>query len=193
MLKLKTLLPVFIILIFSLSFTEVAAQYENTSGQKKEGQVKKRPKPQRPPKFFAGGMIGAGFSSYSSYVELAPIFGLNIMPGFQVGTRITYIWNSYRYQTSQFTEETVNLHHYGISIFARYVFFKGLYGHVEFEALSYDWYNANREWIYSLFLGGGYMQTIGGRGFATFAVLFNVIDNELYRNPIIRIGFGAGF
>jgi hypothetical protein len=34
-----------------------------------------------------------------------------------------------------------------------------------------------------------------GRAFASFAILFNVLDNvnSPYVNPIIRIGFGVGF
>jgi hypothetical protein len=136
-------------------------------------------------------MIGAGFSSYSSYVEVAPIIGYKVTPDFHVGTRISYIWNSFQYQTGPFTGERVNLHHYGIGVFARYIFFKGIYGHVEYEALSYDNYNLDRIWYNSLFLGGGFFQNIGGRGFATVAILFNVLDNNLYQNPIIRIGFGA--
>ncbi len=191
--KFRYLIPLLIVVFLSLSYSDATAQYENTSGQKKEGDVKKRPKPQKPKRFFAGGMIGAGFSSYSSYVELAPIFGYKITPAFHVGTRITYIWNSYQYQTGQYTGERVNLHHYGIGIFARYIFYKGIYGHVEYETLSFDDYYYDREWINSLFIGGGYFQNIGGSGFASFGILFNVLDNNLYRNPIIRIGFGAGF
>lgn len=181
-----------IILIIGLVIfsTGVAhAQYENTSGKKNEGQVKKRPAPRKENRWFAGGMLGAGFSSYSSYVEVSPLVGFKVTPAFHVGSRITYIWNSYQYTP----DERVNLHHYGASVFARYIFFKGLYGQVEFEGLSYDYYNYPREWITSLFLGGGYFQDIGGRGFASFALLFNVLPNDLYINPIIRIGFGASF
>lgn len=186
-----------LILITFLSFSVGTAysQYENTSGQKKEGDVKKRAKPQKPMQWFVGGMIGAGFSSYSSYVEVSPFIGYKITPAFHVGTRITYIWNSYLYRTGPYTDERVNLHHYGISLFTRYIIFKGLFAQVEYEALSYDYYVYQREWINSLFIGGGYFQNIGGRGFASFAILFNVLDDidSPYTNPVIRIGFGASF
>ena len=194
--KLRYLIPLLVIVFLSLTYSDATAQYENTSGQKKEGDVKKRPKPQKPKRFFAGGMIGAGFSSYSSYVELAPIFGYKVTPDFHVGTRINYIFNSYQvWNPATNTEQRVQLHHYGIGVFARYIFFKGIYGHVEYEALSFDYYYADRNWINSLFIGGGFMQNIGGSGFATFAILFNVLDSpdSPYVNPIIRIGFGAGF
>jgi len=187
----SSIIKYFFILLFAISINGAYAQYENTSGQKKEGEVKKRPKPKKSMRFFAGGMFGAGFSSYSSYVEVAPIFGVKITPDFHVGIRITYIWNSYEFQGGQ----RENLHHYGASLFARYVFFKGLFGQVEYEALSFDYYNYPREWITSLFIGGGYYQNIGGRGYASFAILFNLLDNidSPYANPIIRIGFGGSF
>jgi hypothetical protein len=36
---------------------------------------------------------------------------------------------------------------------------------------------------------------MGGQGFASFAILWNVLENDFspYTNPIIRIGFGVGF
>lgn len=184
----------FILIIGLVVFSTAAvqAQYENTSGQKKEGAVKKKPAARKVNRWFAGGMIGAGFSSYSSYIEVSPLVGFKVTKAFHVGSRITYIWNSYE----NYTGQRENLHHYGASLFARYIFFKGLYGHVEYEALSFD--NINdlpREWINSLFLGAGYLQDIGGHGFASFAILFNVLDNDNspYVNPIIRLGFGASF
>ena len=66
---------------------------------------------------------------------------------------------------------------------------------VEYEALSFDYYQDTRQWINSLFIGGGYYQDIGGRAYTSIAILFNVLEtpDSPYVNPIIRIGFGAGF
>ena len=185
----------FLLLILTGSMVSYA-QYENTSGgkqQEKKSQEKRQPL-KKPPRWFAGGMLGAGFSSYSSYVEVAPIVGYKVTRDFHVGTRITYIYNSYLIQTGPQTDKRVNLHHYGGSLFARYVFLRFLMAHAEYEMLSYDYYE-DREWINSLFLGGGYYQNIGGRSFASFLILFNVLDspNSPYANPIFRIGFGIGF
>ena len=128
------------------------------------------------------------------YIELAPIVGYKVTPNFHVGTRITYIFNSILYEaTPILPEERINYNHYGVGAFGRYIIYKGLFAQVEYEALNFDKYN-DREWISSLFIGGGYYQSIG-RSFASFAVLFNVLDNinSPYVNPIIRIGFGVGF
>ena len=71
--------------------------------------------------------------------------------------------------------------------------------HVEYELLSRNYYDRNdvsqRIMISSLFLGGGIYQSIGGKGFMSFMILFNVLDNEYspYANPMFRIGFGMGF
>jgi hypothetical protein len=187
----------FLIIIGLITFTSNLsfAQYENTSGKKQEGTVKKRQKPPKQNRWFAGGMIGAGFSSYSSYVEVAPIVGFKVTQAFHVGTRLTYIFNSYTFNYGLLNERKVQLHHYGISLFGRYVIWKGLFAHAEYEALSFDQDQFDRYWVNSLFLGGGFLQNIGGRGFMSFAILFNVLDNEYspYTNPSIRIGFGVGF
>jgi len=191
----------FLLLFLLALVTSIQAQYQNTSGQKREGEVqkkelkkKKRQKDYYP--WLLGGMLGAGFSSYSSYVQISPIIGYRITPAFHVGTRLTYIFNSYEVSPSR----RESYHDYGASIFTRYIFFKGLFAQVEYEALSYEYYdqninNKNRMWINSLFIGAGYFMNMGGRGFASFAILFNVLEDKYtpYTNPIIRIGFGFGF
>ena len=200
----------FVVFLF-ISSTEVSAQYENTSGQKKEGDVKKRPKPPKPKRWFVGGMFGAGFSSYSSYIELSPIIGYEPIRNLQIGARLTYIYNSTYRQTgaNPYTENRVSLNHFGASLMARYIIFKGIFAQMEYEMLSYDnkWYDYNinsptygqqfeeRIPINTLFLGGGFFQRIGNSGFASFAILFPIAENyeSFYNNYVIRISFGGFF
>jgi len=195
--KIKIII-VFFCLLTGLSASPVLAQYENTSGKTNEGKVNKQPKKQMVQRWFTGGMIGGGFSSYNAYFEIAPIVGYRVTPDFHIGTRLTYIYESHRFMTNLNTEEHINLNHFGASIFLRYLFFKFLFAHAEYEALNYDFYNFStgheRQWVNSLFVGGGLYQSIGGRGFMTFAILFNLLDNSNspYSNPIFRIGFGIG-
>ncbi len=187
----------FVLILFMALITGVQAQYQNTSGQKREGDVQKKELKKKKKRkdyypWFFGGMLGAGFSSYSSYVQVSPLIGYKITPAFHVGTRLTYIFNSYEVAPNQ----RENFHDYGASVFTRYIFFKGLFAQAEYEALSYDYgHKDGRIWISSLFLGAGYYMNMGGRGFASFAILFNVLEDEYspYTNPIIRIGFGFGF
>jgi hypothetical protein len=207
---LKNFYPLILITFLSFSVHTAYAQYENTSGQKKEGDVKKMAKPQKQKKWFVGGMIGAGFSTYSSYVEISPIIGYEPIPNLQVATRLSYIYNSVYRQNSvtPYSETKVNLNHFGASLLARYIFFKGIFGQVEYEMLSYDdkYYNLNpgspgygqqyedRIPINTLFLGGGFFQRFGN-GFASFAILFPVAENyvSFYSTYVIRISFGGFF
>lgn len=172
----------------------VFAQYENTSGE--NSQEKKSQKIGKQNKWFAGGMLGGGFSGNNSYLEISPIVGYQITPVFDVGTRATYIYRAYRYFQGG---PKYNSHIYGASVFGRYRFLKYLIAHLEYAGLSNHWYdyygNSNRRWINSLFVGGGLYQKMGERGFATITILYDVFEDPYspYNNPLIRIGFGVGF
>ena len=178
-----------LLLLLSGSVVTSYAQYQNTSNDTVVRKQEKKQPLQKRDRWFVGGMLGAGFSSYSTYVEVSPLVGYKITPSFHAGMRFNYIWNSYKFSGGN----RENLHHFGIGAFGRYIIFRGLFAQVEYEALNYDYYDS-REWINSLFIGGGYYQSMG-RTFASFAILFNVLDNinSPYINPIIRIGFGVGF
>jgi hypothetical protein len=179
-----------LIILFS---TTIFAQYENTSGQKNQKSVVQNNN--KPNPWFVGGMIGGGFSTSSSYLELSPIVGYHVTPALDVGTRITYIYRGVRYFTGG---PKYNSHIYGASLFGRYKFLNFLMAHVEYGGISNQWYdydgNSTRKWVNSLFVGGGLYQSVGGRGFATITILYDVFEdpNSPYTNPLIRIGFGVG-
>jgi hypothetical protein len=185
---------VFLICFFGGIVTSYA-QYENTSNDTVVRKQEKKQALQKRDRWFVGGMLGAAFSSYRSYVEVSPLVGYKITPAFHVGGRFSYMWNS---QEVAYNERE-NLHNYGVGAFGRYVIFRGLFAQVEYEALNYDYpstSNVDREWVNNLYIGGGYFQDMG-RAFASFAILFNVLDNPnpyyYQTNPVIRIGFGVGF
>lgn len=179
----------FIISLIILIATGVFAQYENTSG--KQGEKTQKQKRSGPSPWFVGGMIGGGFSSNNSYLEISPIIGYHVTPAFDVGTRLTYIFQSYKDNLGQ----KHNNHNYGVGLFGRYKFLKFLMAHVEYNGLSVKWYDGNRYWVNSLYVGGGLYQSMGGRGFATITILYDVFEDPYspYNNPLIRIGFGVGF
>ena len=184
------LLIIGLIILFSIS---VFAQYENTSGRKNEKTKTKSGFDMS--RLFVGGMLGGGFSTYSSYLEISPIVGYHITPAFDVGSRLTYIYRGYKYYSGG---PTYNSHIYGASLFARYRFLRFLMLHLEYAGLSNHWYDidgqSTRHWINSLYVGGGLYQSIGGRGFATITILYDVFEDPYspYNNPLIRIGFGVG-
>ncbi len=186
---------IFLALVFIFSMTTVSAQYENTSGQKKQQQKKENVA--KVNRWFAGGMLGGGFSNYGGYFEISPLVGYKVTPDFHVGARVTYIYSSY-YGNQSNT--------YGGSLFGRYTFLKFLYVQAEFEVMSYqyyalvsqqpDAYQSVRNTLTNLYLGGGYYQSFGN-AFATFGIFYNVLEDptqvNLYTNPFFRIGFGVGF
>jgi hypothetical protein len=187
-----------IILILFLvgGFVAANAQYENTSGNKTPKQQEKKQALQKRGRWFVGGMLGGGFGSYGGYFELSPIVGYKVTRDFHVGTRLTYIYSSYK----NYYGAKDQSHTYGGSLFGRYTFLKFLYAQVEFEMLSFKHYynvpEGERYLINSLYLGGGLYQSFG-RSFATLGIFYNVLEDPNiyypYANPIIRIGFGVGF
>ena len=186
---------IFLVIIFIFSVSTVSAQYENTSGQKK--QEKKKENVAKVNRWFAGGMIGGGFSSGGGgYLELSPLVGYKVTPDFHVATRITYIFSSYRDYSGNYNQS----HTYGGSLLGRYVLLKFLYVQAEFEVLSFNHYyngpEGDRNTLTSLYLGGGYYQSFG-KGFTTIGIFYNVLEDPNYyypySNPVIRIGVGFGF
>ncbi len=188
----KTILKLFLIVAVMLSSSVLFAQYENTSGKKKEAnQTRKKVSPLS--KIYIGGNIGGGWSSNSAYLELSPIIGYQVTPAFHIGTRFTYSYSKY---TNPYGFKQ-DYHDLGFSVFSRYHFLRFLFAHAEFEELSAQYYlsdgSKSRRWVPGLFLGGGLYQHMGN-AYMHIALLFNVLDTEYspYTNPIIRIGFGVG-
>jgi len=187
---------ILIVFLFG-GFVSTYGQYENTSGDKKPKQQEKRQPLQKQNRWFAGGMIGGGFGSYGGYFEISPIVGYKVTPNFHVGTRLTYIYSSYKDVTGLLTYQS---HTYGGSLFGRYTFLKFLYAQAEFEMLSFKHFyyspEGDRYLLNSLYLGGGLYQSFGN-GFATLGIFYNVLEDPNifypYSNPLIRIGFGVGF
>jgi len=175
----RYIIKVFVLFSILTPFTVTVSygQYQNL-GKANKVEIKKNP-------WFVGGMIGGSFSNNGGSFEISPLVGYKITEDFHVGSRLTYIYSKY-YGTSY--------NDYGVSLFTRYRFLDFLFAHVEYEVLSVDVYDGRRT-ISSLFIGGGLFQSMGGRGFATIALLYNVLETEYspYSNPIIRIGFGVGF
>ncbi len=178
------------LLIFLAVSNSLSAQYQNTSGKRDDKSIVKKPAP-RPGRWFVGGMIGGGFSAYNSYVEISPIIGYHLTPALDVGTRITYIYQGY---TDPYGAKHNN-NIYGMGIFSRYRFLRYLMVHIEYSGLSTKWFDGTRYFVNSLYVGGGLYQSVGGAGFATVTILYDVFEDEHspYINPIVRVGFGVGF
>jgi hypothetical protein len=187
----------YILLIFFFSGIVTSyAQYENTSNDTVVRKQEKKQPLQKRDRWFAGGMLGGGFGSYGGYFEISPLLGYKITPDFHVGTRLTYVYSSYKNIYGAKNQS----HTYGGSLLARYTFLNFLYAQAEFEMLSFKHYynipEGERYLVNSLYLGGGLYQSFG-RSFASLGIFYNVLEQPgIYSpnpNPVIRIGFGVSF
>jgi hypothetical protein len=123
-------------------------------------------------------------------------------------------------ENNQLEHRKVNI--LGSRVFARYLFkdwfeglgiLSGLFAHSEFEYLIYSRnfkYDNNGRYVDifgiryekgtqqvdapGVLIGGGLMQPIGGRAYASILVLYNLNETKdtPYRNPIFRMGIGFG-
>jgi hypothetical protein len=181
------------LLAFGISISSFGQFGQPASEKKSEFKMQKR--------LYFGGGVGFGMSSYATSLMIAPVIGYRLTPDVDIGTRLNYTY--YRYNDSPLKYSTNN---FGAGVFARYYlfFFSDLFIHAEYEALNYERVYINnltwevdhkeREWVSSLFLGGGYRQWIGQNAFVGITVLFNLLDSydSPYSNPIFRIGVGVG-
>ncbi len=173
----------------------------NKSNAQQEDQPQQQPQPGSLEdkgfwdRIYIGGNLGLQFGT-NTVINVSPQVGYRVTEKFVPGIGITYIYFNFRdpYSNSRY-ESSI----YGGSIFGKYFFTQNFFAHAEYEELNLDGYDRflgkySRIWVPSLFLGGGYNQPLGQRGFIQLLVLFEVlqdVNSPYYRNnPVIRIGFG---
>lgn len=146
-------------------------------------------------KIYIGGNFGLQFGT-TTVVNLSPQVGYRVTDKFVPGIGITYIYYNYR---NPYTNSRYETSIYGGSVFGKYFFTDNLFAHAEYEELNLEGYDIylnkySRIWVPSLFVGGGYNQPLGQRGFIQLLLLFEVLQDRnspYYRNnPVVRIGFG---
>lgn len=139
-------------------------------------------------RLYVGGSLGAQFGTFT-FVNLSPDLGYWFTDRFTAGIGARYLY----FSDSRTNYSTTIV---GGSIFARYLITPEIFGHVEYEVLN-GRFDPTREKAFnisSLFVGGGYMQSLGDRFFTGIMLLYNVNDSVYspYRNPVIRVTFGLG-
>lgn len=142
--------------------------------------------------YVGGGLGGFGFSSDRTWVSVNG----------QVGYRITEKWNAgvgLTYQYFKFKEPiNVSFNDYGLSFYSQYIIYQPFFAMAQYEILFLD--DPEGRFTYDTFLlGGGISQPFGGKGFANFYVLYNILysdggENGRYDSPwVIGANFGIGF
>lgn len=161
-------------------------------------------------RFRLGGNFGLSFGS-QVYIEASPTFGYFVKPNkwqVGVGTKFIYFNNKNGYSYIDALGRTVFVPPYksiwyGGSVFTNYIFWRGIYGHAEFELVNKEsYFDFNKRVnVPHLLIGGGYMQPMGNAGNFYVSALFNVLDSDesIYTGTfgnfplILRVGFGFGF
>ncbi|HBH05182.1 MAG TPA: hypothetical protein DDX92_01090 [Flavobacteriales bacterium] len=176
-----------LLMLFLASYTYAQDDYARTSPAQNP-----KPKAQGPSftdKLFFGGGVELNFGNDVTVLGLLPMVGYRATERLQIGAMITYRYIEYK-------NLNYSANFWGLAPFSRYLIYRGLFAHVEYETLYGDWNgNDNPFFVNSFFVGGGYMIPVGRNGFASVYLLYNVIDSEysIYSNPVIRINFGLGF
>jgi len=168
------------------------------------------------------GIVGLQFGTITA-IEVSPMIGYKVTNSFVAGIGFTYQYSNYpnfylNLENGDLVDRKVNI--FGGRLFGRYYFaewFEGLLGglflHGEYEHLVYSrnfTEDRNGKYVdiygipYSIgdqkvtvpgvLIGGGLQQSIGGRGYTSILILYNLNETKdtPYSNPIFRIGFGVG-
>lgn len=161
-------------------------------GQGEENSLKGVPARER---VILGGGLGLGFGSSQDYVLISPSIGYLLTQKLMGGVNLTYQYNKYKYYTPAITSNS-----YGGGPFARFMVFRGVFLHTEYEYLSYEFFDT-RTGYNSFLAGGGFIQPLGGSR-AAFYLL--ALYNFLYETPrpgeyfpysspiVIRAGISLG-
>lgn len=140
-----------------------------------------------------GGGLGLGFGSNSSFfLQAAPRVGYTLTNDLEVGAIGSVLW-----QTSDFFSSTM----FGVGPFANYYFARSFYVGANLQHYFINYrdkrynFTDNRQET-ALFLGGGYMQRIGGNSFMQLGLMYNVLwreNSSVFSSGLVpNIGFVVG-
>jgi hypothetical protein len=159
-----------------------------------------------------GGGLGAYFGS-TTQVNIQPIIGYRITDKLTSGIGINYSFyktlflvdtNTILNHAPSYAELAFKDNQWGGSLWSEYRIIPQAFLHAEygFLNLSYPQYNYNERSIdgikhtaTSFLVGGGYYQAVGNNAGMQISLLWDLVGDKYspYQNPILRIGFTAGF
>ena len=172
-----------LLLIQPLLSSEVFSQGEEDNLGVKDMKISDR--------IFYGGNLGLQFGTIT-FIDASPLIGYRLTDKLSLGTGISYMY--YREKFPGFQEFSTSI--YGGRLFGRYIIYKNLFAHTEYEVLNLESFDINRRInVTNILVGGGYRQHLGGRAYLNLLALWNINEtaDSPYRNPIIRMGIGIGF
>lgn len=145
-----------------------------------------------------GGNFGAQFGQVT-FVDLSPLVGYRATDKLTVGIGGTYNLLDFRYTDQYGTKYRETYHVYGGRTFGQFAFYKNLFAHAEYEALNVPDRRTNyaeRAWMTTPLIGGGYRSQIGRRSYFNITALYNLNFERnsdifpIYASPLVlRVGF----
>lgn len=166
-------------------------------GLRAQGERDERPFVDR---IWFGGNLGLLFGTVTS-IQVDPMVGYKVDPAgrLMAGVGISY-WH---FKDNRFNPAW-SFTGYGYRVFTRYRFIEQAFIHAEFLQMNVDGSRNElfgpldqRIWVPHLLVGGGYMQSVGGRAGIFVQVLFEVLQdpNSMFfgQGPIFSVGGGVGF
>lgn len=179
----NNILRLLVILLLILTSIDLSAQ----------GEIKK--KRTLSDKVFFGAGLGMQFGTITA-IETSPTVGYIPLENLYVGVKGTYEY----YKDNRVSSENASTSIYGGSIFVTYAFFQNFLAYGEYEILSLESKYFDPNYLYgdddrfllkSPLIGGGYIQSLGGRSKVMLLLLWNLDETygSYYNNPILRISF----
>ena len=188
----KRLVLFVLFMVFAGALLE--AQVYRTPSNPQRQRVKPQQNAAPANKFFFGGGMGLSFGNFTR-IAVQPLIGYRVSNRFSAGTRLNY-----EYIRDRRLDYTFNS--YGGGLFGRFQVTNNIYAHAEpayYRNKFTDDFtgSSNTNWVPFLFLGGGFIQPVGGSSAFFVEALFDVLQdaNSPYRSwqPIISMGVTAGF
>jgi hypothetical protein len=134
---------------------------------------------------YVGGDLGLSFSSFGSYIQIAPMVGYDITDRFSGG--ITTMYQLIRQRN--FNGDVYNFHSFGAGAFLRYRPFDQIITHVEFDMFNTNDFVNNindRVNVPALFAGVGYANMMGDKAYYQIMLMYDFIDDpNMPLTPII--------
>ncbi|MEA3494562.1 MAG: hypothetical protein U9R42_00820 [Bacteroidota bacterium] len=136
-----------------------------------------------------GGGAGMQFGA-KTYIEISPKVSYPITEKLYVGGGITYIYYKFDWDKLIGYGGVSKSSVYGGSLFTQDMIYNNIFTHIEYEALSFEYYDVtisdyNRQWVGSFFVGGGFRQAFGKNGYLQLMLLYNLNHQALspYSSP----------
>ena len=156
----KKIVAVLSFIISVSSFAQVSVKTSNTNTYNK---------------WTFGGNVGVGFGNNSSFnLQASPRVGYRLAENLEAGVVGSISW-----QTSDYYRSTM----IGVGPFMNYYFGRSFYLGANFQEYFIDYkdkyygYKSSTEES-ALYLGGGYMQRLGGNSYMQIGVMYNVLWKE---------------